>query len=307
MSMPKARAHEPGHERDRSKETPTDTVREHGRGRLAEGPSEIPARGWWDILLRIYGNFSHHRVLALAAGMTYYSLLAIFPAIAALVAIYGLFSNPATISSHLDEVSGILPRGPRRGSRPTYPRGLAGNADARLDFLDSPRRVALERKRSNEVIARYAQHRLWRRREARLDQAKRGLSFFYGRRDTFRTGRDRCGSSFANLAPIPRSFSVSRRYSPYWTLAGTFGHDRAGIELDLSVRAQQGGGALAMDHVGKRFCCDPMASRIGAVFLLHGSFRQLQQNLWLVRCGDRLHGLDVDLGNYDSPWSGVGR
>lgn len=65
------------------------------RGRLASAPSEIPARGWRDILLRVYGNISEHRVLALAAGMTYYSLLAIFPALAALVAVYGLFSDPS--------------------------------------------------------------------------------------------------------------------------------------------------------------------------------------------------------------------
>lgn len=49
------------------------------RGRAATTPSEIPARGWKDILLRVYDNISKHRVLALAAGMTYYSILAIFP------------------------------------------------------------------------------------------------------------------------------------------------------------------------------------------------------------------------------------
>lgn len=81
------------------------------RGRLAAAPSEIPLRGWKDILLRVYDNISEHRVLALAAGMTYYSLLAIFPALAALVAIYGLFSDPASIAKHLDQVSGILPGG----------------------------------------------------------------------------------------------------------------------------------------------------------------------------------------------------
>ena len=75
---------------------------EPGRGRLASAPSEIPARGWKDILLRVYRNISDHRVLALAAGMTFYSLLAIFPALAALVAIYGLFSDPAAITAHLD-------------------------------------------------------------------------------------------------------------------------------------------------------------------------------------------------------------
>jgi membrane protein len=81
------------------------------RGRQAGTASEIPARGWKDILKRVYWNFCEHRILALAAGMTYYSLLAIFPALAALVAIYGLFADPATITRHLDEVSGILPGG----------------------------------------------------------------------------------------------------------------------------------------------------------------------------------------------------
>ncbi|MCK1741259.1 YihY/virulence factor BrkB family protein [Bradyrhizobium sp. 139] len=71
----------------------------------------MPARGWKDILLRVYSNISEHRVLALAAGMTYYSLLAIFPALAALVAIYGLFSDPTAIARHLDQVSGVLPGG----------------------------------------------------------------------------------------------------------------------------------------------------------------------------------------------------
>src|SRR5262249_44635776 len=64
-----------------------------------------------DILLRLYQDISDHRVLALAAGMTFYSLLAIFPALAALVAIYGLFSDPATISAHLDLLAGLVPGG----------------------------------------------------------------------------------------------------------------------------------------------------------------------------------------------------
>jgi membrane protein len=82
-----------------------------GRGRSATTPSEIPAPGWKDILLRVYGNVSGHRIMALAAGMTYYSILAIFPAIAALVAVYGLFSDPSTIARHLDQLGGFLPGG----------------------------------------------------------------------------------------------------------------------------------------------------------------------------------------------------
>jgi membrane protein len=102
--------------RSRTRETtPGEAVAEpadqEGRGRLASSPSEIPTRGWKDILLRVYSNISEHRVLALAAGMTYYSLLAIFPAIAALVAVYGLFADPTAITRHLDQLSGILPGG----------------------------------------------------------------------------------------------------------------------------------------------------------------------------------------------------
>jgi membrane protein len=93
------------------REVATETEDRDDRGRLANSPSEIPVRGWKDILLRVYSNISEHRVLALAAGMTYYSLLAIFPAIAALVAVYGLFADPTAITRHLDQVSGILPGG----------------------------------------------------------------------------------------------------------------------------------------------------------------------------------------------------
>ncbi|MGX1167032.1 membrane protein [Bradyrhizobium sp. USDA 372] len=81
------------------------------RGRQATSPTEIPAKGWKDILLRVYSNTSKHRVLALAAGMTYYSILAIFPAIAAFVAVYGFFSDPMTIGKHLDQLGGFLPGG----------------------------------------------------------------------------------------------------------------------------------------------------------------------------------------------------
>lgn len=84
---------------------------ETDRGRLADSPSEIPVKGWKDILLRVVSNIGDHRILSLAAGMTYYSLLAIFPALAALVAIYGLFADTGTIAKHLDQASGFMPSG----------------------------------------------------------------------------------------------------------------------------------------------------------------------------------------------------
>jgi membrane protein len=92
----------------------TDALRvaaQPGRGRDADSPSEIPASGWKDILWRIYQNIGEHRVIAIAAGVTFYVLLAIFPAIAALVSVYGLFADAASINSHLTSMASVLPGG----------------------------------------------------------------------------------------------------------------------------------------------------------------------------------------------------
>jgi membrane protein len=84
---------------------------ERDRGRLAQKPSEIPAKGWKDILWRVYERFGRDRILLVAAGVTFYALLAFFPAIAALVSLYGLFADPSTVTKHLADLSGILPGG----------------------------------------------------------------------------------------------------------------------------------------------------------------------------------------------------
>ena len=84
---------------------------EQRRGRSAEKPSDIPARGWKEILIRVYNNISRHHIIAIAAGVTFYTLLAIFPAIAALISVNGLFGDPSTIATHLDKISDLLPGG----------------------------------------------------------------------------------------------------------------------------------------------------------------------------------------------------
>jgi len=62
-------------------------------------------------LWRVYERFSRDRILLVAAGVTFYALLAFFPAIAALVSLYGLFADPSTVTKHLADLSGILPGG----------------------------------------------------------------------------------------------------------------------------------------------------------------------------------------------------
>lgn len=84
---------------------------EDGWGRSTGKPPDIPARGGTDIILRVYRGIADDRILANAAAAAFYALLALFPAIAALVSVYGLFADPASIEQHLDSVSGLLPGG----------------------------------------------------------------------------------------------------------------------------------------------------------------------------------------------------
>ena len=85
--------------------------KEAERGRQAQTPSDIPRRGWKDIFLRVFHDLSENRIVSVAAGVTFYVLLAIFPAIAALVSCYGLFADVTTINDHLASLQGVMPSG----------------------------------------------------------------------------------------------------------------------------------------------------------------------------------------------------
>lgn len=73
--------------------------------------ANAPERGWIDVLKRVYERFSEDRVMSIAGGVTFFALLAIFPAIAALVSIYGLFADPASLNGQINQLSGVLPGG----------------------------------------------------------------------------------------------------------------------------------------------------------------------------------------------------
>src|SRR6202044_4267951 len=84
-------------------------AQESGRGRHAQAPWQIPWRGWKDILWRTYEQIGEDRLLAVAAGVVFYGLLALFPAVTAIVSLYGLFANAAAINDHPASLGGILP------------------------------------------------------------------------------------------------------------------------------------------------------------------------------------------------------
>jgi membrane protein len=91
--------------------SPTGAATQPGRGRRAKSPLAIPWAGWKDIFWRTYQRVDDDRLLATAGGVVFFGLLAIFPAVTALVSSYGLFADPSTISSNLHTLATMLPEG----------------------------------------------------------------------------------------------------------------------------------------------------------------------------------------------------
>jgi membrane protein len=106
---------------------------ERGRGRRARAPLEIPWRGWKDIAFRTYQETLDDRLLALAAGVAFYSFVALFPAIAAGVSFYALFADAGIIGKHLLLAVGIVPADLLDLLRDEITR-IAAKNDGRLTF-----------------------------------------------------------------------------------------------------------------------------------------------------------------------------
>lgn len=79
-------------------------------GERADTPTDIPPRGWWQVLRRAFAESSADNVSILAGGVAYFSFLALFPALVAALTLYGLVADPATITRQVGALAGALPR-----------------------------------------------------------------------------------------------------------------------------------------------------------------------------------------------------
>src|ERR1700744_154949 len=66
---------------------------------------------FWSFLARVYGEFSQDRIPTVAGGITFFALLALFPALGSVVSLYGLFGDRASIAHDLNLVADFLPGG----------------------------------------------------------------------------------------------------------------------------------------------------------------------------------------------------
>ncbi|MCB1353465.1 MAG: YihY/virulence factor BrkB family protein [Rhodobacteraceae bacterium] len=90
-------------------QTPKVNAENVERGRFAGRPGRFSARAWGAVLRRVWLGIGNDNLSIVAAGVAFFGMLAIFPAITALISIYGLIRDPNDILSSLSSVRAFLP------------------------------------------------------------------------------------------------------------------------------------------------------------------------------------------------------
>ena len=78
-------------------------------GRDATRPYQLPLKGWWPLAERVLAASSRDNLSVVAAGCAFYALFAIFPALSALISLYGLTADPATVEQQFGMLASVLP------------------------------------------------------------------------------------------------------------------------------------------------------------------------------------------------------
>ena len=263
--------------RDKTSRTEDRTPLEAGRGRSADTPSEIPAQGWKDILLRVYRGISEDRILLVAAGVTFYLLLSIFPGIAALFSIYGLFANPADIAGHLDALANVAPGGALDILRDEKTRlASKGGTTLGIGFLVS---LAVSLWTTNSGVS------------AIFD----ALNIVHEEKETRGTLKFYITTLTFTLASIifysagncnSRAFAGGIELHPAAWRDGSAREDRAvanticahgvGVGGALQIWSEPHSATLALGHLGQRLCHSDVGRRFSSVLVVRDEFRQLR-------------------------------
>src|SRR3954467_21010 len=78
----------------------------NGDGAAPEGPTDIRGRGWWAVIKRTVKEFRDDNLTDWAAALTYYGVLALFPALIALVSVIGLVGQ-STVDALISNIQAI--------------------------------------------------------------------------------------------------------------------------------------------------------------------------------------------------------
>ena len=113
MSKAAAEAYQRQKDRERERAEQLGTAGErhahYGAGLRAARPGDIPLAGWKAVLVRTYQTVGDKDLGLMCAGVAFYGFLSLFPAVAAIVLLYGLFASPASLQAQLAALDGTVP------------------------------------------------------------------------------------------------------------------------------------------------------------------------------------------------------
>jgi membrane protein len=90
-------------------DAPLAAIHQPGRGREAERPEQITLAGWRDIAMRLWRRLGSDNLSLVAAGVAFYAMLAIFPALAAFISLYGLIADTHSVERMAAELAAVMP------------------------------------------------------------------------------------------------------------------------------------------------------------------------------------------------------
>ena len=99
----------PGTEERKTGPQDVERAQEPGRGRQADTPLEVPPPGWKDILLRTKREVGEDQLSLVAAGVAFYFMLALFPALLSIVSVYGAVADPGTVAKQAGQLVRLMP------------------------------------------------------------------------------------------------------------------------------------------------------------------------------------------------------
>ena len=297
--LPPGRESTPGQEKE-SLPRPEDLRRlqERGRGREASAPWDIPRRGWKDILWRLYAKINDNRLLAVAAGVVFYEILALFPALTALVSVYGFFADASNIDQQVSALSGVLPGGAvdilheeikrlaavhNSGLSFGFAFGLLfalWSANSGMKAIIDALNVAYEEKEKRSFI--------------RLNLISLVMTLVAMVSLMLMLGAVVAAPiilAHIGLGGISAALIAYLRWPILVVLVV------AGLGRALPLCAEPTRAALAVAVGRRRHRCNSLARQLCALVLVHRQFWPLQRHLRIARRGHRHDDVDVDLGD----------
>ena len=82
-----------------------------GMRHVAEKPQHLTRQGWGEVVVKLWEETARDRLMLVAAGVAFFTLLAIFPALSAIVAVWSLFGDPQKLAGAIGDIAFILPPG----------------------------------------------------------------------------------------------------------------------------------------------------------------------------------------------------